>query len=483
MAARGMWWMAVQTIGTRAISLAGQLALGWLLTPADIGLYALALSVSNAVGALRNGGVMQLFVRSPEDFRTLSGPLTGMAFFFNCLAAILVALLAPLAQIHFHSVALKWLLVCLGVSFPLGTLSVVYRSWLIIEGRYTDSTRLSVLSTLFWQVGTIGMAIAHCGAYSYVVPTALQGLLETAYGAWLMKGWPPVQLFLSRSLFLEIFRQTRWIMFGAAMLTLATTGDYLAVGWFNSSAMVGQYFFAFQLVSAVGTLLSTGIETVMPTLFARIDSYPSHMSSAVLEGSSLLMVLSWPVAGLLAFAAPPLVLALWGPKWAPAAQAIQIMAFCLPAWILKSLVRSIVEARGLWRSRSVLLTVYGIGAVTCAALGGATGSLLVVAGVVTAFYLSFSVGLLIFVGHLTASPLSLVARRILPPSLICGVAVLMSLPVAAGKVLILSLLQRSLLAIAVYLAVSVALNALALRSQWRNGLLLVRQVLPAGGTG
>jgi len=45
-ATRGMSWMAVQTLGTRVLSLSGQLVLGWLLSPADFGLYALALSIS-----------------------------------------------------------------------------------------------------------------------------------------------------------------------------------------------------------------------------------------------------------------------------------------------------------------------------------------------------------------------------------------------------------------------------------------------------
>jgi O-antigen/teichoic acid export membrane protein len=467
-----MSWMAVQTLGTRVLSLSGQLVLGWLLSPADFGLYALALSISNAVGALRNGGTAQMLVRHTEDFSDHARSLGGFAFIFNLLTTALLGLIAPWAAAHFHSRQLLGLLLCIAASFPLGTIAVIYRSRLTIDVRYRDLAALTFASTLFWQVATISMALAGCGPYSYVIPTMLQGPFETAFGFVLYRQWPTIQLRSSSENFLSIFRSSRWVMLGAAMLSLATSGDYMAVGLFTDAAMVGQYFFAFQLVSAVGTVISSGIESVLPSLLAKAGLGRAKQNAAVLEMTQIFMLLSWPLAGLVAFAAPPLIQLLWGSKWAPAAAALHVLAFCLPAWILKSVIRSLIEARGLWKQRFIFLGIYGFGGILSAAAGAATGKINIIAGAVTAFYLLFAAGLLMLLPKLTGGSSLSIVRRMLVPCCLC----LLSSAIATCAALSLPSRFFALgpwIMAASYIAAVLALNATLLQSEWRASVSML----------
>jgi PST family polysaccharide transporter len=262
-------------------------------------------------------------------------------------------------------------------------------------------------------------------------------------------------------------------MLGAAMLSLATTGDYMAVGLFTNAAMVGQYFFAFQLVSAVGTLISSGIESVLPPLLARLEFSRPKQNAAMLEMTEIFMLLSWPLAGLVAFAAPPLIQVLWGPKWAPAADAVHLMAFCLPAWILKSAVRSLIEARGWWKQRFMFLGAYGLGGILSAAAGAATGNLEIIAGAVTGFYLLFAGGLVMILPRLTGSPPLSIVRRLLAPCCLC----LLSSAAATVAALAFSYRFSALIApwiiTASYIAVTLALNATLLLSEWRASLTML----------
>ena len=75
-AVRGISWMILNTITGRVIVFAVQVALGWLLSARDFGLYALALSVSNALGSMRNGGTAELLrqrgARYGEEWMTVA---------------------------------------------------------------------------------------------------------------------------------------------------------------------------------------------------------------------------------------------------------------------------------------------------------------------------------------------------------------------------------------------------------------------------
>jgi O-antigen/teichoic acid export membrane protein len=474
---RAMSWTLVQQLGTRVVTLLGQLVLGWLLLPADFGVYALALSITNAIGALRNGGVAPLLSRHISDHELIERKLTAFALVFNVIAALLTIALAPLAALHFHSDQLAWLVVWIAFSFPAGTWAVSFRCRLAVEGRYRELSILGIASTLFWQIGTVSMALNHFGAYSYVVPTALQGLFETLLAYAFIKRWPRVGGHLNYTSIKAVFRETRWIMLGAATLSLATTGDYFAVGLSASMEMLGRYFFAFQLLAAVANAITGGIETALPPLLSRFDQERDRQTHAVLDLLQICMLVTLPLTGLVSIAASPAIHLLWHGKWDSTSGALSIMAFCLPAWVLVSITRAVLESRGHWRSRLLLLGPYGAGAVLSAGYG-ARDSLEHLAATMTGFYVLFAAGLVFALAHIVNRPAAQLLTRMLLPPLLANF-VCLGFAYGLAHVVQPQASSTAWLAVGFFVAISLISQFTVLGSIWRATFKSWRHLSPS----
>jgi O-antigen/teichoic acid export membrane protein len=270
------------------------------------------------------------------------------------------------------------------------------------------------------------MAWAGWGAYSYVVPLAMQALFESALGLWLVRRTESIRPVLRRESVVDAFKESGWLMMGSAALALATSGDYLAISLLESPATVGQYFFAFQLVMAVGIVVTGGLEAILPGVVSRLDADPARLSGALLRLTEVALHVALPVAAALHICGPWLVDVLWQGRWHFATDAISVLALCIPAWVIMSIVRAVLEGRGQWQRRFALLLAYGAGAVSASYLGARLGSLDHIVRSVTSFYVIFGISLVILLSAMLRVPLLNMTRAIYPPILFALLSVVVA---------------------------------------------------------
>ena len=245
----------------------------------------------------------------------------------------------------------------------------------------------------------------------------------------------------------------------------AATGDYFAVGVLTDLRTVGIYYFGFQTVVALSMPIYNGIESVMPTLLVKLNDDPPRQIAALVRAIRTITIAALPVAVSFALAAPLVIHLLWHGKWDIAARATQILAACVPAWLIIHSARALLEARGLWRLRFALLAVNGVGGITSAAVGTLFGSVEGIAASVAVFYASFSLCLLLALGRLGLTIQDAAAITVKPLAL-SGTALLSSLALAP---LLLAGRHDGVLDV-IHLVVFVSLagvgNLLLFRTEW-----------------
>jgi O-antigen/teichoic acid export membrane protein len=422
----GLKSIALANMLARLIGLAGQLALGWFLTPRDFGVYALAVGISGALTSLRNGGTTQVLVTRAGSYAKNAGLYFRFSLAFNI--AIAAALLIASTVVYKRKPDLAVILAGIAFSLPIGTRAALLRGELTIHRKFRELSVINVGSAITWQLSVCCLAWLGFGARSFAVPPVLQAIVETVL-TWLYASDVPKLTRYFRSEYLNLFRDARWVMLSALVLTFATTGDYLAVGMLADLRTTGAYFFSFQLAAALGVPISASIDAVLPAFFAKAGAESGRQQAIYRTATNFVLLLVVPASVGVALIAPPIVHLAWKGKWDYATPAIQLLVACTPAWLLVGISRALLDARGLWQLRFLVIGIYGVGGISAAAVGALTNKLGNIALLVTGFYVLFAVTLSSIMGHLLRWSPRAGAISITPALAINGIAL-------AGAVLV-----------------------------------------------
>lgn len=454
-----MIWILANTGLAKLLSLVSQWLLGWLLTQSDFGLYALALSGAAVVNLLRNGGTQQILIQRGPEFAVLVPVVFRVALGFNLLACV-VLLLGPGLAALYHSPDLTWMLACIGPSIPLATPWLIFNAKLSIERRFLALSTIGLLTQFLRQLAAVGLALCGLGAASLVLPVILESLVLSVLGRSCAGAPPKPPQHTPAPSFREIFASSRWIMLGALALAATAQGAYLVIGLFKDPATLGVYFFALQLVVSVATIFMGFIEGLVFPILAALNG--ERQRAVYLKAVRDIWFLALPGAILAAILSEPLIHTVWGGKWDAAIPVAQILALSMPAWLLTSLSRSVIEAQGLWRLRLALLGLYGAGEMLVAGLAAQGESLVELALWIAGYRAVFGLGQVLVASRLVGATLRPTLWAMLPPAVIALTAAGIAGYYPAG----LPELPRFLVEATAFAAVFVVLSLIFLRGVW-----------------
>ncbi|MCS6264020.1 MAG: oligosaccharide flippase family protein [Nitrospira sp.] len=363
----------------KGASLIAQLILGWLLAKEDFALYAIAISWSTIVMALRNGGTQRLLIQKGTQYSDLAVMYLKFALLFNVVGFAILMAAAPILSGLYDSHSLRVMVWILGLSLPLSTAAMIFQAKLSADLEFAKVSRLIILSSLARHGSMVVFAWLGLGPLSFVLPLCVVALVETALGWYWARRWPPNRPLTWPSI-CGIFQDSRWVMLTALASALTINGDYLAISLLQSKELLGVYFFGYQLSLALVALVTSSLDTVMMPTFSSLGHETSRQTDLFVRGTRLLAVVSTFACFGLALAAPAAIHGLWGGKWDEAIPVVQILSLAMPVRLMIPLCRAMLEARGQWRLVSVLSISDGIG-ITMAGAVGALEAVIVIYGI------------------------------------------------------------------------------------------------------
>ncbi len=426
-AVHGMSWIVVNTLFSRGIVFISQIFLGYLLEPRDFGIYALALSMTNIMGGVRNGGTAQIMVTQGRRYKDTLSSTTQYAFICNFIAFLVLLVVAPLADTVSKVSDTGWVIVAIALSFPLGTLATIFRTELSIHGRFKEVALLGLVSTGLWQAEVITLALLGFRAYSFAIPMILQSIVDGLLGWLYVREWPLKRGLITWPEFVRHFRETRLIMLGIVMLSLGLTGHYFAAGLFTDPETVGIFFFGFQLAYTFFVIINNGIETVLPPILVDLQADSVRQRKTIVDLLEILLFISAFIAGAALLSAHTVIHLVWNGRWDRSANVVSIMVLSVPAWVGIAIFRAILEARGLWGDRLALLSVYGVGTFGVVAAAAWTKNLNVIAGCLSMFYITLHVASLYFLPTLIGIPFFSILKSFLKPVFVIALCVTFAL--------------------------------------------------------
>lgn len=434
---RGLLWSLLNTIFGRAGTLLVGIVLARLLTPADFGVFAVALVALAAVLSVNELGVSLALVRMPGEPRTIAPTVTTISIGTSVLLYLACYLAAaPLAEaMHAPEATGVVRLLCLAVIIDGVTAAptqLINREFAQGRRAVVDLTNLVLASGL-----TIALAATGFGAWSLAIGRLVGNGVTAAMLCRFAAYWPRPGFDRQHA------RQVLGFglpLAGASLLVIAMLNvDNVVVGRLLGPVALGLYVQAFNLSSWPVNVFSTVVRRVSLAAFSRVDGDPGARARAFTRAATLMSAAALPVAALLGLLALPLISTVYGSRWAPAAAALQFLAIVGAARVFIELAYDFLVARGRSGTTLVLqgawlaalLPALLLGAHLDGIAGAAAGHAVVSAGVMVPAF----VAAVVATGVPLRSLLAAVARPV------AGTALLAAAVLAVRAVTSPSLLQ------------------------------------------
>ncbi|MFM7142377.1 MAG: oligosaccharide flippase family protein [Alphaproteobacteria bacterium] len=366
--ARGGALGLATVVAERALSLAGIVALGRILAPADFGRWAFVVSWLAVFQVLADPGLEAVLVRrlsepGADRARLLGSALSLRALLALASAAIAVAL-APLA-VDGPSGAGTRLLVACGAAALLLQAQPGFRSLLRAE------LRIGTVFAVAAATGTAALLATVVAALAGLEPNGIFLAAAAAQACGLAAAWfaarrsGRLDLRVDPSSWKGLLREAWPVGANVLVVTLGLRMGALALMRARGPDEVGFYSSATRLTESLNLLADGAMLTVFPVLARR-----------AFEGASGLLAIARPTARLLAIAvlaailvivplAPDLMGRLFRPEFAAAAPAMVIASFSALLAALGTLYGGVLVATGrqrvlLWINAAATVLLVGL---------------------------------------------------------------------------------------------------------------------------
>ena len=319
-----IWSMGSQYAGFILQFVTSVLVSRFFLTPAEVGLYSIAIAAAMLVAILQDFGLTRYISGLTEVDEQHLAQCSSVAMVFSCLVAGIIALAAwPMAQFYGQP-DLMGILLIIAASYFFVPFFNVPSALLSRDLNFSSLFMINVAAILAQSVVTLGMAAMGYSAYSLAWGVVAQTATRAAVAQWRR----PVRM----ALWAGKENLKPILAFGSASSVLYVVGGIsvrspdLIIGRFLGLAATGLYSRAAALSDHFRMLIGGAIGQVFYPAFARIRDRGESLAPAYLRVVAAYTAIIWPGMVGLAVASVPLVHFLYGDAWADVAPLLTFIA-------------------------------------------------------------------------------------------------------------------------------------------------------------
>jgi O-antigen/teichoic acid export membrane protein len=383
-----MTWTAWGSMATAGLKIVVLVVLTRLLTPADFGLVSAALVVigfSLAFSQLGMGpALVQRPVLEPRHISTAFFASTGFGF----LVAALVWLLAPQIAGFFRAGQLVPIVRALSVLFPVIGLSSVAENLLLrkLRFRFLANTDVLAYSIGYGGVG-FSLAVLGYGPWALVVAQITQAVLRAVIIA--AREPPRLQPAPTWASLNDLLGFGAGLSAARLGVVLANQADNLVVGRWLGGVALGLYSRAYQLMSVPTGLLGDVFDKVLFPTMSRVQDDPRRLTTAYLQGTAVIGLVTLPAGVVAAVLAPEIVGVAFGSRWQTLVPAFQVLAIGMMFRTSYRMSDSVSRATGRVYRRAWRQALYAVLVFVGAWIGQHRGITGVAMGVLVALFINY----------------------------------------------------------------------------------------------
>ena len=427
---RGAFWSSCNTLALRLVNIAVTAVVAHILAPRDFGIFAVALTAFSIVACFGELGVGACIIRADLDIDAIAPTMVTVSLVTSAILAGAMAVSARHIAIALGSAAgagsvrVMALVVLINGFFtiPSGQLTRDFKQDKLFLANIIGLVPSTAALLFLAKSGSGAMAFA----WSRVIAQFIMGCAMVAFV-------PKIYLpGLARKPLSLLFKFGLPLAAANIIYYILINVDYAFVGHLMGAVALGVYVLAFTIASAPGLLLGNVINSIAMPAFSRVKQDPDLLQNAMARALRAVSLILMPMCSLMMALALPLVLTLYGARWAAAAEVLSILslygAISTICVLFANMLTSLGKARLtlivqlLWLG--TLIPAMALGVHRDGIVGAAVAHIVVIGLLVLPSYL-------FALKKATEIHFSILGRAVLPPLLAASVAALAARAAAA----------------------------------------------------
>jgi lipopolysaccharide exporter len=338
-----------------------------ILDPRDFGVYAVALTSYAIVTAIGRLGVASCLIRADLDIDSLAPTMVTVSL-IGCavLAGVMAACAKPIAVALGSAYATGPVRV-MALAVLLSGVFAVPGAQLVREFKQGKLLLANVISFFPSNAALLLLARSGSGAMAFAWSRLIG---EFVVGSVLVASAPKIyRPGFTRDALSVLFRFG--LPFAAANFInfILLNVDNALIGNLMGAVKLGIYVLAFNTASWPYTLLGAMINTVAMPAFSRVKHDAKLLQDAITTAVRDLSLVVLPICGVMIALARPLILTLYGAKWAASAQVLTVLAVYSGISMMCVLFSSILGSMGRTKSLLIIQLVWLCALAPAMALG------------------------------------------------------------------------------------------------------------------
>lgn len=381
---RSLLLSAVDSYVGFAVQLASTVIIARVLSPHEIGVFAVAAVFSALASMFRDFGVAEYLIQEKNLGRDQIAAALTLNIAVSWLMALAMYVGGPLAAGFYGQPAVADVMRVQALGFLMVPFGAVTMAYLRRELQFAPQLVCNITGTLTGFGVAVGMALSGFGslslAWSTVASIAVTVTLSLFFRPQSFPRWPGITGLA------QVFHFSK---FASAMYIVSQLGKGLPemiIGRAAGMVEVAMFSRGGGLVQMFRSLAMRPVSLVCMPYLARSERESGSMLPAYLKSVSYLTAVGWPamaVLGLLAFSAIRIV---YGPQWDAAVPLAQLLCAAFALDLVHSMSREALLSRGQAREANRLelamlaLQAVGLMAVLPFGLAGAAWGVAAAAG-------------------------------------------------------------------------------------------------------
>ncbi len=346
---RSIAWTGAGKWATQLLTWASTILAARLLSPTDYGVMGMATMYLGFINLVSEFGLGQSVI----TLRSLSGrqiaQINSISLLLGCGFFVFSSATASLVGHFFHSPQLPAVILVMSFGFLIAGFQVVPDALLQRDLNFKWIASFDTVRALTQSISTVALAWLGFGYWSLAFGNLSGTVIYTALVVASKRHWfalPSLrELKASLSFSADVLgSRVAWYSY--------SNSDFLVAGRVLGEASLGAYTLAWTMASTPVEKIANMVMKVTPAFFSAVQHDKAQLRRYLLGITEGLSLLCFPASIGLALVADEFVLAVLGPRWAPATTPLRMLALYAALRSITTLLPILLNA--LQRSRFVM---------------------------------------------------------------------------------------------------------------------------------